>query len=60
MNRAKHIRFVLKMLHWSQQTAADKLDLNIRTIRRYCAGEGCPKYVLMALMYYVFDAGLLP
>jgi|HubBroStandDraft_2_1064218.scaffolds.fasta_scaffold674890_3 hypothetical protein len=55
MTDADKVRKLLAMIGCSQRAAAKELDINERTMRRYCAGDPVPKYVLMALAYLAFQ-----
>lgn len=43
------MRALIHQTGLSQVGAAQALELGPRTVRRYCAGEPCPKVVLLAL-----------
>jgi hypothetical protein len=49
------LRKLLDSVGMTQRGAARALDINERTMRRYCAGEPIPKVVEYALMWITFD-----
>jgi hypothetical protein len=56
VNRATDLRELIDRLGWSQRYAAYMLELPERDFRRWCAGYGCPAFVVLALQYIVAHA----
>jgi hypothetical protein len=47
--QANQLRALLAKLYLSQRGAAKLLDIDERTMRRYCAGDRVPRVVFLAL-----------
>jgi hypothetical protein len=49
-NARDRVRYLLMLAGCSQNSGARALDINMRTMRRYCLGEPMPRVVDYALL----------
>jgi hypothetical protein len=55
---AEHVQALLDRANLTQRAAADELDIDERTMRRYCSGEAeVPRAIIMALNLLVITRG---